>query len=65
MLRPSESPVVFLLQLGRGLRAAEGKEGLTVIDSVGKHRARQRAGMEARAAKRTRRRQKRLIEREN
>lgn len=38
MLRPTESPVVFLQQLGRGLRVAEGKERLTVIDFVGNHR---------------------------
>lgn len=38
MLRPSESPVVFLQQLGRGLRRAEGKEALTVLDFVGNHR---------------------------
>jgi len=38
MLRPTESPVVFLQQLGRGLRVAAGKEFLTVIDFVGNHR---------------------------
>ena len=38
MLRPSESPVVFLQQLGRGLRRAPGKERLTVIDFVGNHK---------------------------
>ena len=38
MLRPSESPVVFLQQLGRGLRRADGKTALTVIDFVGNHR---------------------------
>jgi superfamily II DNA or RNA helicase/diadenosine tetraphosphate (Ap4A) HIT family hydrolase len=38
MLRPTESPVVFLQQLGRGLRRAAGKERLTVIDFVGNHR---------------------------
>ncbi len=38
MLRPSESPVVFLQQLGRGLRRSGGKESLTVIDFVGNHR---------------------------
>ena len=38
MLRPTESPVVFLQQLGRGLRVAEGKDSLTVIDFVGNHR---------------------------
>lgn len=38
MLRPTESGVVFLQQLGRGLRAAPGKASLTVIDFVGNHR---------------------------
>lgn len=38
MLRPTESPVLFLQQLGRGLRTAEGKERLTVLDFVGNHR---------------------------
>ena len=26
MLRPTQSPIVFIQQLGRGLRKAEGKE---------------------------------------
>jgi len=38
MLRPTESPVVFLQQLGRGLRVARDKAKLTVIDFVGNHR---------------------------
>ena len=38
MLRPTESPIVFLQQLGRGLRKAAGKEAITVIDFVGNHR---------------------------
>lgn len=38
MLRPTESPVVFLQQLGRGLRRADGKQSVTVIDFVGNHR---------------------------
>jgi len=38
MLRPTESPVVFLQQLGRGLRTAEGKSLLQVIDFVGNHK---------------------------
>jgi predicted helicase len=32
ILRPTESPVVFLQQLGRGLRRADGKERLIVIE---------------------------------
>ena len=38
MLRPTESRVLFLQQLGRGLRAAPGKSRLIVIDFVGNHR---------------------------
>jgi superfamily II DNA or RNA helicase/diadenosine tetraphosphate (Ap4A) HIT family hydrolase/SOS-response transcriptional repressor LexA len=38
MLRPTESPVIFLQQLGRGLRKADGKAELTVIDFVGNDR---------------------------
>jgi superfamily II DNA or RNA helicase/HKD family nuclease len=35
LLRPTESATVFLQQLGRGLRHAEGKSHLTVLDFVG------------------------------
>jgi superfamily II DNA or RNA helicase/HKD family nuclease len=38
MLRPTESPVLFLQQLGRGLRKAKGKAFCTVLDFVGTHR---------------------------
>lgn len=38
MLRPTESRVVFLQQLGRGLRRAADKERLQVVDFVGNHR---------------------------
>ena len=38
MLRPTESKVIFLQQLGRGLRSADGKSQLTIIDFVGNHR---------------------------
>lgn len=34
-LRPTQSLTVFLQQLGRGLRLADGKECLTVLDFVG------------------------------
>ena len=34
-LRPTESLTIFLQQLGRGLRLAEGKECLTVLDFIG------------------------------
>ena len=37
MLRPTESPVIFLQQLGRGLRLSEDKAALQVIDFVGNH----------------------------
>ncbi len=37
-LRPTESLTIFLQQLGRGLRLAEGKECLTVLDFVGNAR---------------------------
>jgi superfamily II DNA or RNA helicase/HKD family nuclease len=35
-LRPTESATLFLQQLGRGLRLAEGKSCLTVLDFVGR-----------------------------
>ncbi len=37
-LRPTESLTVFLQQLGRGLRLAEGKDSLAVLDFVGNSR---------------------------
>ncbi|MFT4976056.1 MAG: superfamily II DNA or RNA helicase/HKD family nuclease [Myxococcota bacterium] len=37
-LRPTQSPTVFLQQLGRGLRLTRDCEVLTVIDFVGHHR---------------------------
>lgn len=36
-LRPTESPVVFLQQLGRGLRRCKGKEYLNVLDFIGNY----------------------------
>lgn len=38
MLRPTESPTLFLQQLGRGLRRTPGKTFCTVLDFVGTHR---------------------------
>ncbi len=38
MLRPTESPTLFLQQLGRGLRRSIGKSVCTVLDFVGHHR---------------------------
>ncbi|MEZ5143215.1 MAG: DUF3427 domain-containing protein [Acidimicrobiales bacterium] len=37
-LRPTDSPTLFLQQLGRGLRKAPGKTVCTVLDFVGRHR---------------------------
>ncbi len=36
-LRPTESPVVFLQQLGRGLRTFRGKRFLNVLDFIGNY----------------------------
>ena len=38
MLRPTESAIVFVQQLGRGLRKAENKEYLTVLDFIGNYK---------------------------
>ena len=37
MLRPTQSPIIFIQQLGRGLRKQENKEFLTVLDFIGNH----------------------------
>lgn len=37
MLRPTESPIVFIQQLGRGLRKAAGKEYVVVLDFIGNY----------------------------
>ena len=37
MLRPTESKIIFLQQLGRGLRISEAKEKLVVLDFIGNH----------------------------
>lgn len=37
MLRPTNSPIIFIQQLGRGLRKSKGKEFLTVLDFIGNH----------------------------
>ena len=37
MLRPTESPIIFVQQLGRGLRKADGKEFVIVIDFIGNY----------------------------
>lgn len=38
MLRPTSSPIIFIQQLGRGLRKYENKEFLTVLDFIGNHK---------------------------
>lgn len=38
LLRPTQSPVLFAQQLGRGLRTAPGKSGCLVLDFIGQHR---------------------------
>jgi len=38
LLRPTQSPVLFAQQLGRGLRTAPGKAGCLVLDFIGQHR---------------------------
>lgn len=38
MLRPTQSPTIFLQQLGRGLRKTPGKAYLTVLDFIGNYR---------------------------
>ena len=37
MLRPTNSPIIFIQQLGRGLRKHDSKEFLTVLDFIGNH----------------------------
>lgn len=36
-LRPTESPIIFLQQLGRGLRKCKGKNYLNVLDFIGNY----------------------------
>jgi superfamily II DNA or RNA helicase len=37
MLRPTQSPIVFIQQLGRGLRKAETKEYVVILDFIGNY----------------------------
>lgn len=37
MLRPTQSPIVFVQQLGRGLRKIEGKEFVVILDFIGNY----------------------------
>ncbi len=39
MLRPTESKIIFLQQLGRGLRRCEGKDKLIIVDFIGNHQS--------------------------
>ncbi len=39
LLRPTESKILFLQQIGRGLRKAPGKDRLVVLDFVGNHQS--------------------------
>ncbi len=38
MLRPTESSIIFIQQLGRGLRKSSNKEYVTVIDFIGNYK---------------------------
>ena len=38
MLRPTESTIIWLQQIGRGLRISGDKKRLVVIDYIGNHR---------------------------
>ncbi len=37
MLRPTESSIIFIQQLGRGLRKCEGKEYIVILDFIGNY----------------------------
>ena len=37
MLRPTQSPIVFIQQLGRGLRKSDGKEFVVILDFIGNY----------------------------
>lgn len=39
MLRPTESKILFLQQLGRGLRKCAGKNKLVILDFIGNHKS--------------------------
>lgn len=38
MLRPTESPIVFVQQLGRGLRKSEDKDYVVILDFIGNYK---------------------------
>jgi hypothetical protein len=56
LLRPTQSATIFLQQLGRGLRLAEGKAYLTVLDFIGAQHAEFRFDLRYRALTGTSRR---------
>src|SRR5262247_1092058 len=56
LLRPTQSATVFLQQLGRGLRLADGKAYLTVLDFIGAQHAEFRFDLRYRALTGTSRR---------
>ena len=37
MLRPTKSPIIFVQQLGRGLRKAQGKKFVVIVDFIGSY----------------------------
>lgn len=37
LLRPTQSPIVFIQQLGRGLRKADGKDYVVILDFIGNY----------------------------
>ena len=37
MLRPTQSPIIFIQQLGRGLRKADNKEYVVILDFIGNY----------------------------
>ncbi len=39
MLRPTQSAIVFIQQLGRGLRKSEGKDFVVILDFIGNYRS--------------------------
>jgi superfamily II DNA or RNA helicase/HKD family nuclease/SOS-response transcriptional repressor LexA len=39
LLRPTESKILFLQQIGRGLRNAPGKDHLVILDFIGNHQS--------------------------
>lgn len=38
LLRPTESPTVYMQQIGRGLRIADGKEYVNILDFIGNYK---------------------------